>query len=67
MLKRRLRGIDPRVLLQAIRTPVLTLTAFGAVDYGVWQLSHAAGWVAAGISLLALEWLSEGDEDGANT
>lgn len=42
-----------------IRTNVLTLSAFGAIDYGVWD-QHGQFWglLSTGISLLVVEALS---------
>jgi hypothetical protein len=41
-----------------VRTAVMQVGGFIAIDYGVWSASHIWGYVAAGVSLLVLEALS---------
>jgi hypothetical protein len=43
-----------------IRTAVMAVAGFGAIDYGIWQWNPILGWIAGGVSLLALEALTEG-------
>lgn len=45
----------------AFRAFVLTAAGLGAADYGAFQLHYAAGWIAVGVSLLVLEFLTSGE------
>jgi hypothetical protein len=40
----------------AVREHVTTIAAFASLDYGVFQLSHPAAWIAAAPLLLLAEW-----------
>jgi hypothetical protein len=46
--------------LAALRRTVLVLAGFGAIDYSLWTVAHAAGYAAAGVSLLLIDWLAGG-------
>lgn len=39
------------------RTSVYTLGGLGLIDYAVYEWNHLAGYAAAGLSLLILEWV----------
>lgn len=45
----------------AVRSFVLTLSGFGAFTAGAFQAATWAGWVALGVSLIALEFLTGGE------
>jgi hypothetical protein len=49
-------------VVKRLRTSALIIGGVTCVDYGVWQLSHIAGWVTIGVSLFVLEWLTEDEE-----
>lgn len=64
MLRRKILGGRPLmpILVRAYRsarTAVLVTVGLGVVDYGVWQLYHPVGLMAAGVSLLVLDWLAD--------
>lgn len=40
-----------------VRRVVLHLGAFATIDYGMWELSRVAGFIAIGVSLLLLDYL----------
>lgn len=48
-----------------VRTAVMQVSGFVAIDYGVWSASHVWGYVAAGVSLLVLEALSGSGSGGS--
>lgn len=41
-----------------VRRVALHIGAFAAIDYGLWGLSHVAGFIAVGVSLLLLDFLA---------
>ena len=43
-----------------LRTAVMAVAGFGAIDYGIFQWSSIAGWIAGGAFVLILEALAEG-------
>lgn len=45
----------------AVRTFVLSVAGFGLLTLAAWELHHAAGLAAGGVSLLILEALSGGE------
>lgn len=44
-----------------IRRVTLSLSGFGSISYAAWTVNEAAGYAAAGLSLLILEWLTGSD------
>lgn len=40
------------------RTPALTTSGLGMIDWGLWTLHPAAGMIGIGVTLLILEWLT---------
>lgn len=44
-----------------LRTLVLSLAGFGCLTYAAFQWTPIAGWIAAGVSCLAIEALSGGE------
>lgn len=58
----RVAGRAQRLWTQS-RTSALVIAGFGAIDYAVFQLAGNWGWIAVGVSLLAIEALSD-DENG---
>lgn len=48
------------VLLVAVRL-LLVVGAAVAVTYGVYQASHAVGWIVGGLCALVLEWMIKRD------
>ncbi len=46
----------------AVRQAVFYVGGFGSVCYGLWQMWAPAGWIAVGVSLLLLEWLTSKPE-----
>lgn len=42
-----------------VRTAVMAVAGFGAIDYGIFQWNPIFGWISGGLSLLILEFLSE--------
>lgn len=51
------------VVYRRARTSLLVIGGTSAVDFGVWQWSHVGGWIVGGVSLLVLEWLTEGETE----
>lgn len=49
-----------RGLLARVAPSLLSVTAFTCITVAAFQLDPAAGWAAAGLSLLTLEWLIRG-------
>lgn len=47
-------------LAAAISEHAMTFAAVAAVDYGVFHLSFAAGWIAVGVSLFLLDFAVRG-------
>jgi hypothetical protein len=45
------------------RTAVLQVSAFGCIDYGLFEWHTIAGLIGTGVSLLILETLSGGDDE----
>lgn len=43
------------------RTAAMSVAGFGCLVMAAWQLSTAAGLAMAGVSLLVLEYLADGD------
>jgi hypothetical protein len=41
------------------RTAVMAVAGLGAIDYGIYQWQPILGWIAGGLSLLVLEYLTE--------
>lgn len=50
--------------LAALRTAVLSIAGFGLIDYAAWTWVPAVGYAAAGLSLLAIEYLISTDRSG---
>lgn len=44
------------------RRVALTVAGFASIDYCVFELADKWGWLAVGLSFLAVEYLSEGDD-----
>jgi ABC-type nitrate/sulfonate/bicarbonate transport system substrate-binding protein len=42
----------------AARRALLTLGGFGLIDYAAWEVAHPLGYLAGGVSLLVLDWLT---------
>lgn len=65
MIKSKLARVDTIKIAAAwrrVRTGAMVISGLGCVDYGAYQANHVAGWIATGISLLVLEWLTEDGE-----
>jgi hypothetical protein len=54
----KLRGIRSHVT-GMLASHYLTIAGFGLIDAGVFHLGTAAGFIATGISCLALEWKAD--------
>lgn len=66
MLRRALRAVTTvstpaQRVWNRVRTGVLTLGGFGALDVAAFRWSHTLGYVAVGLSLLVIETLSEAE------
>jgi hypothetical protein len=55
----RARGASSR-LAAAVRENVMTFAGLAAVDTGMFHLGTVAGWVAAGVSLLLIDFKIQG-------
>jgi hypothetical protein len=57
ILLRAVRGLASRMpTWRGVRTFAYTAAGLGLVDYAIWETHHLAGYAAAGVSLLWLEY-----------
>ena len=41
-----------------VRSVAMNVAGFAGIDYGIWTANHTLGLIAAGVSLLILDYLS---------
>lgn len=58
---RRRTAVTALAARRRLRSPALSLGGLACMDTAAWQVDHAFGWLAIGVSLLVYEWLG-GDE-----
>lgn len=55
------RAVPSSTALRTLRTVLLSLAGLGLLSYAAWLWLHPLGYAAAGLSLLAVEYLVSSD------